>query len=1341
MGKTFAKKLGVEIWGLDTLGVDGLRVIGAGENEATVFGWAALEISIPKIKSFKDRAIPVLVTTDQGKVDSETSVHVTLGTNVLRDLIGLASESEMEQADQAWNQAYFACAHSASARCEENSEELFSVPLHSVRRREVPPLTQVKFECTAKIPKGYTGYAVAESRQTPETQEEPYFPAEMLKVRSGEQRCTVFVTNLTLLPQEIGKGQVIGQLTAATPEKEIDSGGLPDFDEKKVNPEGQDTLHCGTTIPIPEELSPEANPQVTMSVEERKKVLLESLNLDGLKDEPPELQQKVREFFSEFHDIFSLHETDLGKALPVKHNIKLTDHAPFKERFRRIPDHLLEEVKTELRNMLRIGVIKPSDSPWANAVVLARKKGGALRMCIDFRKLNLRTVKDAYSLPRIEEVMHALRGASWFSSIDLKSGFWHVPLDDESKPYTAFTAGPLGFYEFERMPFGLCNAPATFQRLMEHSLRDLNMQTCIIYIDDIVTFALTVEQLLDRLRQVFERLRKTGMKMNPKKCDFFQRELHYLGHVVGADGVKPDPSKVQTVLDWPAPKTPKQVRSFLGFAGYYRRFIKDFAKMARPMQQFTKGDFSARPNQSIEHLWTEECEQSLNALKKAVTSHPVLAYVDSEKPFRLVTDASTTGMGAALYQKQEDGVYKPVAFASTNLKGAEKNYPAHKLEFYAMKWAITQQFNRYLWGGKEFEVNTDNNPLTYVLTTAKLDACGHRWVAELAGYNFSIKYLKGTRNVVADALSRIDWHKIPPDKLDDNPKIQALDPEAVQQALDGSKVDPQDRPETMIVMGARQSIQGEPIQPLSTGHATDWEFEQSQDPVIRAYMDWQAKPKRSRGLLKDALPKDDSETDLFLRNELHFKTYAIPNEQDDGTSPKGNKLVLYRRVKIKDKQPEWQFVVPRSWRGRALKGCHDDAAHLGVQRTVELLQERFWWPRMAQEAAEYCKRCKTCTLVTGKVEKEPLIQIHVTAPGDLYHIDFTKLPAPLATRLKCPVNVMVVTDHFTRFAQAYITKDQSAVESAGAVFTHCNLFGIPARILTDQGKNFESKLMQELCKQMGVKKIRTSPGHPQCNGQAERFNRTLYQMIQKLEPHQKEEWDQWLPRLVHAYNCTRNSATGYSPFFLFFGRRPRLEMDRVFPTRPNIGGGKDSPGHHIGYVDKLRRMMDWTNRIASRTEEREMKRHKRLYDKRVRAILLRPGDKVLVKVEPPRGKYKLLTRWEDHTYTVVSQVSQDMPVYRVQRDDTGKVITRHRNSLFPLLQLADETPGEQPANSESTGESNAKQGDESVTPEHSAPGKESEGPEPGPSGWKAAASAQLLRLARALPPWKASTPE
>ena len=372
--------------------------------------------------------------------------------------------------------------------------------------------------------------------------------------------------------------------------------------------------------------------------------------------------------------------------------------------------------------MLDGGAICPSNSPWCNAVVLVRKKDGTLRFCIDFRRLNERTEKDSFLMPRMIDTMEMMVGVKIFSSMDLKSGFWQVKMAEESRPYTAFTVGSLGVYEFLRMPFGLCNGPATFQRLMQNCLGELNLTYTLIYLDDVVVFADTEAEHVKRLRTIFERFHEHGLKLKPTKCDFFKSEITYLGHQVSAKGMKPSIGNLKGIAEMAPPTMATGIRQFLGATGFYRRFIKGYAKIAQPLNDLISDENSKLKNQTIEI--TVPALKAFHELKLKCMQAPVLAFADFHKPFLLETDASSDGLGAVLSQKQEDGKYHPVAYASRSLKGSESKYHLSKLEFLALKWAVVDQFREYL-QYKPFHVKMDNNPLTYVMTSPNLDATGH----------------------------------------------------------------------------------------------------------------------------------------------------------------------------------------------------------------------------------------------------------------------------------------------------------------------------------------------------------------------------------------------------------------------------------------------------------------------------------------------------------------------------------------------------------------------------------------------------------------------------------------
>ena len=373
--------------------------------------------------------------------------------------------------------------------------------------------------------------------------------------------------------------------------------------------------------------------------------------------------------------------------------------------------------------------------------------------CIDFRRLNARTKKDSYPLPKCPDTVESLVRARYFSTMDLKSGFWQVKVSEESRQYTAFMVSSMGVYKFLHMPYGLCNTLATFQHLMQNCLGELNLLFAMVYLDDVIMYPETPEDHLTRLQAVFDRFTHHGLKLKPSKCHFFKEEVSYLGHEISAKGMLPGQKGVEEIACMGPPTTYTGIRKFIRAIGYFRRFIKNFVRIAKPLNNLLGCGNSKLKNHQVS--LTAAAEEAFHTLKKKCVTAPELAFADLKKHFLLETDVSKYSLGTILQQVQEDGRYHPVAYTSCALHGSEANYHSTKLEFLALKWAMTQQFKEYLMY-QLFTVGTDNNPLTYVLTTPNLDATGHHWVSALGSFNFKLEYLHGADNRVADELSRME---------------------------------------------------------------------------------------------------------------------------------------------------------------------------------------------------------------------------------------------------------------------------------------------------------------------------------------------------------------------------------------------------------------------------------------------------------------------------------------------------------------------------------------------------------------------------------------------------------
>jgi len=483
----------------------------------------------------------------------------------------------------------------------------------------------------------------------------------------------------------------------------------------------------------------------------RKQKLREVLADDIADSSLPDLErEQLWSLLEEYQDVFSLEEGERGETDLVELHVDTGGALPKKQPTRRVPFAVRQEIARQLREMQRNGVIQPSSSPWASPIVLVRKKDGTLRFCIDYRALNSVTKPDPFPLPRIDDLLDQLGKSQYFSTLDLAAGYWQIKVDKESREKTAFTT-QQGLFEFKVMPFGLTNAPAVFQRLMQKVLSGLNPDEgpdfVEVYIDDVLIFSRTMQDHLNHLRQVLERLRRAGLKLKPSKCHFIRQSVEYLGHVITPQGLKANPKQVSAVRDFPVPQSVTQVRQFLGLTSYYRRFVKQFAKIASPLHSLTRKD--------VMFDWTEECQIAFESLKEQLAQAPVLAYPDFERPFVLETDASVKGLGAVLSQQHNDHHLHPVAYASRSLSAPEKNYSITELETLAVVWAI-QHYHPYLYG-HEVTVVTDHSAVKAVLGTPSPSGKHARWWLKVFGSGVGqvhIVYRPGRENTRADALSR-----------------------------------------------------------------------------------------------------------------------------------------------------------------------------------------------------------------------------------------------------------------------------------------------------------------------------------------------------------------------------------------------------------------------------------------------------------------------------------------------------------------------------------------------------------------------------------------------------------
>ena len=927
-------------------------------------------------------------------------------------------------------------------------------------------------------------------------------------------------------------------------------------------------------------------------------------------------QEQLWQLLMEFRGCFSCDEEELGQTSLVQHTIDTGDAVPIRQRPRRLPLGRQDAAEQALVKMQRAGIIEPSESPWASPVVMVPKKGGEWRFCVDYRRLNGVTKKDSYPLPRVDECLDLVAGSTWFSSLDLRSGYWQVPLAEEARAKTAFCTGK-GLWQFKVLCFGLCNAPATFERLMERVLAGVPHTECLVFLDDILAHGSSFEAAMAALRKVMERIKGAGLKLHPDKCRLLCRELTFLGHRIGSEGIGTVEEKVRAVREWPTPTEQKGLKSFLGLASYYRKFVRGFSGIAAPLYRLLQKD---QP-----FVWAGDCRTAFRALQEALSSAPILAAPDTELPFVLDTDASGEGVGAVLSQAWPEGE-RVVAYYSKALSKAERRYCVTRRELLAVVFAV-RHFKYYLCG-RPFTIRTDHASLQWLMTFREPEGQLARWLEELQGCEFTVTHRAGERHGNADALSRRPCH------------------------ADGCRYcDRRDAREQDLVLGADkwdcEGCEGAVMEcrELQVVDSAVWAAEQQRDPDLQPVMLW-----------------------VEAQQRPPWEEVAALSPWTKGLWAKFSSLRLLEGVLQRAWQEpatgekRWQVVVPRRRQEAVLQAMHGAAGsgHFGVTKTLRRVRQAFYWGRLRRDVEDFCRCCDLCTARKGPPgrSRAQLQQFPVGEPMQRLGVDVLG-PLPLTERGNR--YILAAVDYFTKWPEAYALKDQEAETIVDALVEGIiSRLGVPESIHSDQGRNFESRIFATMCTRLGITKTRTTPLHPQSDGLVERFNRTMGEQLSILTTTHQRDWDMHLPLVLMACRTAIHDSTSCTPALLMLGRELRTPAELAFgrpPDAPLVPAG-------AGYARRLQDRLDSAHAYARRQMRSAGVRQKRNYDLRAKGRHFAAGE--LVWTYSPKRKKGRCPKLDSHWVgpcRVLERLGE--VVYRVQLPGTGRKVALHRDRLAP----------------------------------------------------------------------------
>lgn len=979
----------------------------------------------------------------------------------------------------------------------------------------------------------------------------------------------------------------------------------------------------------------------------RVKQLFANLNLSHLNREE---KINIESLCAKYSDVFYLEGDKLSTTDIYQHSIQVKPGTqPIYSKPYRLPHSLKKEINKQIDNMLKEGIIEPCRSEWSSPILIVPKKCDSngnkkWRLVIDYRKLNNCIENDKFPLPNISDILDSLSGCMYFSHLDLHQGYYNVNLDPDSRKYTAFSSGQ---YQMTRMPMGLKTSPSSFSRMMTMAMTGLNYEKCLVYQDDLVCFSRDLQGNIKNLQDIFERLRKVNLKLNPQKCDFLRKELLYLGHVVSSDGIIPDPSKINVVKNYPIPTKTEEVKRFVAFVNYYRKFIQNFAAKAYPLNNLCRKD--------VIFNWDQKCQKAFELLKESIISHPVLQYPDfsEQNQFILQTDASGYAIGAVLC----NGDGRPVAYASRSLNRAEKNYPTIEKELLAIVWAV-KHFRPYLYGRK-FKIQTDHKPLIYLFGMRDPSSRLMKFRLIIEEYDFVLEYLKGKQNAAADALSRIELTSDELKEMNQTVVNVMTRGQKAREARDASisNNDWLDHPKVV-------EIHSKPK------HLTELRFiNDSELNKYRRLNEIQYEneclcyvPSVNTIFINLAFRSQFTPSD-FVR-KLNFLCTKVKINEVYFIKNENNNIFIEKLIKEVNKIEKWSG--PRICILRDVKRISDKneqrviindfhllptSGHAGIRRMINNIKKYYFWTGLEIDVTEFVKRCDKCQKQKHSSHhvKEPM-SITSTAKSAFEKI-FLDIVGPLDRDYNNYVYILTIQCELSKYIEAYPLFSKQSSEIARAFVNNFVLrYGVPKEIATDRGTEFLSSTVKEVCKLLNINQLQSTAYHHQSIGALENSHKHMGNYLRIQTENHSDAWSTWLPFWCFSYNTSVHSQTKFTPFELVFGKKC------VLPS--NLTSGKiDALYNFDSYPLELKYRIQTSQKEAyNNLLESKLKRKSR-YDRNVNSISYKPNDLILLKNETGNKFQSIYSG----PYKVIKEVP---PNVEILKDNKNYLVHKNRTKKY-----------------------------------------------------------------------------